>query len=402
MFRSLREKLLGKHDDRRLVRRYEDFLSKQFFSSLGITLIPREGTTDVYMTIGSGEELSISHLGDGMQTLIICLYPVFMEPEPALFFIEEPDTHLHPSMQRALLSALTSFPQHQFFLTTHSNHALDIAHDYDEVSIFRFTRNDAAQSAREQFRIESTDRANIALLQDLGARPSSVLLANTTIWVEGITDRLYLRMYMKKYLSRLPESSPDRRMLERLREDFHYSFVEYQGAGLDHWAFEDSTSSDNRIAAPSVCATALVIADGDVERLEDRVNRLRAELGERFILLNSKEVENLLPEELLRRVVAQRLGCEITEAAHIERSSYAKANVKLHEYLDAQMSAALKGKSFSLNGGLRRKTDFCREIVQLSESEDVTWTLPEDVVDLCKRIFAHICKHGMLSQSLEE
>ena len=36
-------------------------------------------------------------------------------------------------------------------------------------------------------------------MDSLGVRNSSVFLANSTIWIEGITDRLYLKKYMEVY-----------------------------------------------------------------------------------------------------------------------------------------------------------------------------------------------------------
>ena len=83
----------------------------------------------------------------------------------------------------------------------------------------------------------------VYLLKELGVQNSSVFLTNATIWVEGITDRLYLRAYMKKYLSELKRSdtSKDKEKFlkySQLKEDIHYSFVEYQINHSSHFTHE--------------------------------------------------------------------------------------------------------------------------------------------------------------------
>jgi len=124
-----------------------------------------EGNNDVvHIKIGDNEERPIYDLGDGMQSLIICTYPIVTETEPgSLFFLEEPDLCMHPSLQRTFLEVLKTYHRkmgHQFFITTHSNHLLDLLEDNELVSIFSFSEiadrsPDAAVSAQP-------DNANIS------------------------------------------------------------------------------------------------------------------------------------------------------------------------------------------------------------------------------------------------
>ena len=77
------------------------------------------------------------------------------------------------------------------------------------------------------------------ILKTLGVSPSSVFLANCTIWIEGITDRLYFVQYLKKYLEELKTTDEDKwKDYLRFIDGYHYAFVDYQGSNLEHWDFE--------------------------------------------------------------------------------------------------------------------------------------------------------------------
>jgi len=61
-----------------------------------------------------------------------------------------------------------------------------------------------------------------------------VFLTNCTIWIEGISDRIYIRKYLEIYQENLRDEEP------RFREDVHYSLAEYAGANLGHWLFAET------------------------------------------------------------------------------------------------------------------------------------------------------------------
>lgn len=140
----------------RLMR--EIFLQEKFYR-FKLSVTQEDGTTcgvnpiieeavsfargETELNLYGGEEYPIYQLGDGLQSLIICTYPIVTEQKPgSLFFIEEPDLGMHPSLQRSFVDVLKSYhlkKGHQFFLTTHSNHLLDLLEDDELVSIFSFS-----------------------------------------------------------------------------------------------------------------------------------------------------------------------------------------------------------------------------------------------------------------------
>jgi hypothetical protein len=286
-----------------------------------------------------------------MQSLIICTYPIVTETRRGcLFFLEEPDLCMHPSLQRTFLEVLKHYHRsmgHQFFLTTHSNHLLDLVDDPDLVSVLSFSEisgnnsttsnthepedSDQQASAPAKFRIRMANRQDRDLLNQLGVRPSATFLANATIWVEGISDVAYLRVYMEAFLHYLKHWGGEdwkatASQLSAYKEDNHYAFVEYNGSNLEHFDFsEDSdcreareadsaesggsangkaTNAKDHSARPrSLCAQAIVIADGDIQTKPDRLKKFRETLKNAFIVLPGKEVENLIPEHYVKQQV---------------------------------------------------------------------------------------------------
>lgn len=389
LYQTLKAKLLGEPEDRESVKEFENYLSRKFFGSQSITLIPREGDTTVYIKIGKDKQLAIYELGDGLQSLIICSFNIFMEKTPCLFFIEEPDICMHPSMQRAFLEMLLEHKQHQYFLTTHSNHLLDMTMDFDDISVFHFTK----KNETGDFQITATSTRDHNLLRDLGVRNSSVFLTNATIWVEGITDRLYLRAYMKKYCEELKENGNISKSeeLRKLLEDFHYTFVEYQGAPLTHWNFDSDGGDVKKINAAFLCANALLIADGDILGKGDREETFREMLGSKFVPLSVKEIENLLPVEILQQVVKDKFAEKSISLDSIEYDKYAKPTVKLGEYLDKKLKLPAGETIYKAESGtVKSKMAFCEKSIEAMSDSAINWKLTAELVQLCETIFKHI------------
>jgi len=394
LYQSLKEKLLGEPEERKLVKEFEDFLSVNFFESKPVTLIPKEKSPKVvHIKIGDEPQFPIYDLGDGLQNLIICTFNIFTESSRCLFFIEEPDMFMHPSMQRSFLQVLSQFDQHQYFITSHSNHFLDMTIDFANISVFHFSKHEDKQP---QFHIRPSSPRDRQILLDLGVRNSSVFITNATIWIEGITDRLYLKAYMKKYIDELKNSDPEKYSeLIKLKEDYHYSFVEYQGANLTHWSFDPDEDDEYKIRAKCICGHAFLIADGDIgSHLKgDRKAVYEEMLGESFYALEVKEIENLIPVEILQKVVKrfkkfQEYGGDINL---IKYQEYAKLEISIGEYLDKILTLPTEKTLFADRYGTLTsyyKGKFCDYAVEIMK--DSEWSLTEDLKVICQKIFDHI------------
>ena len=452
LYANLRRRLLARTQaERKTVRDYELFLSESFFPGQSVTLIPvEEGENDVvHIRIGDNDERPIYNLGDGMQSLIICTYPIVTETKPgSLFFLEEPDLCMHPSLQRTFLEVLKTYHRkmgHQFFITTHSNHLLDLIEDNELVSIFSFSEiadrapdpADSSQSdsdsnpepskPKPSFRIRPSNLRDRHTLLELGVRPSATYLANATIWVEGVSDCAYLRAYMEAFVHYLKHQGNGwgkalAQRLEQYKEDRHYAFVEYSGANLTHFSFEERESDNGQTetSVSDLCGKAIVIADGDIVEKGDRIAHFVDQLKERFICLPCKEIENLIPEELMKKQI--RLDHTPPQRGHVDEdaiknlnyAAYARSDEGLGKYLgdlgmikyngttgngggSGTLPATYKSRWRSVEKGIpaliRNQIDVVKNPVNSAESiqaDDLPDYLTQDLLWLCILLYIHI------------
>jgi hypothetical protein len=474
IYHDIQQRLLSpRQAERDSILTYQEFLSKHFFSGQPVTLTPalhrldgqgrRTSNNVVYLKIGDSEDRPIHDLGDGMQSLIICTYPIVTELTPgSLFFLEEPDLCMHPSLQRIFLSMLRDYHQsksHQFILTTHSNHLLDLLEKDPLVSIFSFSKAESTapeqatdqpnNQAKDFFRIRHSPPWDRRILSQLGVRPSATYLANATIWVEGTSDCSYLRAYMKGFTAYLELRGGERfkstaRQLACYKEDRHYAFVEYNGANLVHFNFEESEEADvngmpsTGLNAACLCSQALVIADGDIGGKADRVEVFAQQLNDRFIVLPVKEIENLIPEAALRDQVNEDRNRKKGDATSWPKT-FAKLRYKhysirigsqsnrmkagLGYQLDIRKFIGYKAKSGTLkqadkarwacqdHGIPRRLNEMIRKSsagvknTESLESPQLPPYLNQDVIWICLLIYEHVAKlnHDMdVYQKLSE
>lgn len=295
---------------------------------------------------------------------------------------------------------------HEFFIATHSNHILDLAESRDDVVI-----HSIHQMAPKEFEIREKSKHR-ELLFSLGVHASSVYLSNCTIWIEGITDRIYLQTYMKKYVQCIGNQVLKQKY-QSFMENLHYAFVEYQGAGITHWTFEEVTDkeyadgSNSKLKALKTCAHPFVIADGDIRSPQKATTReaLKRELGDQFFELDGKEIENLLPLKIVQ-IVAK----ELHQSKRIDKSKFP---VEVIESLTESYYTSPNGLGFHLDslwrndqendnqnrifaeqsGTLKDKMNFCKRATAYME-ENNDWELTTAATGLCKRIFDHITKHN--------
>ncbi|WP_435890558.1 ATP-dependent nuclease [Acinetobacter baumannii] len=413
LYEDLKIHLLGEPEQRDLIKDYEEKLSQYFFDNEPVSLIPKHDQDVVNIKIGKDKQFPISQLGDGLQQAIILTYGAFTKKDEIYsFFIEEPELHMHAGMVRQLMNFYLNETNHYYFFTTHSNHLLDMADESDQVIIQKFVKQPKSENPKEfEFKIYRCDRDR-DLLASLGVKPSSVYLANCTIWVEGITDRLYITKYMEKYLSELENSDLEQyKKYRRFMPNYHYTFVEYAGSNLTHWSFSDDYADhleDKGLSAKAVASEMLLIADGDIQGKADRVRILKSELNkENYYILECKETENTLPKSSIVRVAKvrfPRMKPETKKSYDIslidsitDENYFDHANYGIGKLIDSKIkkpSSTTKKTAFADGNGvgtIKYKLDFCREIIK-DFDENPDWQLTPKAKALCERIFKHIEK----------
>lgn len=382
LYEDVRKHLLNNVEHRKLIREFEIFIGDTFFKGASISLIPHHEDDSLWIGINDDEK-PIYHLGDGIQALIIMLYPLFKNRgKNMLFFIEEPETHLHPGMQRIFLEALQDprFSTFQYFITTHSNHFLDITLDMSNISIYTFKKKE------QSYYIENVSNADNNVLELIGVRNSSVFLSNCTIWVEGITDRLYIKKYLEVYQREVNDT--------KYLEDIHYSFVEYGGNNITHWSFLDAEGDEEqRINVERLCSKLFLITDSDGADDEnkqwktERFKLLKKNLGNRYYELKAREIENTLPKHIIKKYIQNReknndkLNFEAFDKGEHTKTllgNYIEDNVKHKKY---------KYKEKESSGTIGDKMKFCKRTTELIETRD---DLTNEAKVLCKKLVKFI------------
>lgn len=388
-YEELKDHLLSKREKRDIIKEFEDYLSDTFFEKR-VTLTPDQKTNLVRIEIGEDEKL-IHDLGDGIQQIIILTFRLFLNQNSNLLvFIEEPEIYLHPGLQRILVETLMDkrFPNFQYFITTHSNNLLDLTLDHQNISIYTFSRKETNHE-NPDFKIENVKSGDSRILDLLGVKNSSIFLANCTIWVEGITDRLYIKKYLDVYFKYL-QNNENRNYIE-YKEDLHYSFIEYHGSNITHWSFLDDVSEDPTMSVEKICNKIFLITDKDKtsdngdSKKDHRIKKLEECLGEHFHCLPVIEIENTLSEKVLKNVIANYERCDPhkLDFDHDFTEDHYKT-----EYLGAFINDKLKNRKRNYSSGsgtISDKGRFCRKALKFIETY-------EDMSDTAKKLCDKLIK----------
>ena len=209
------------------------------------------------------------------------------------------------------------FKNVQYFVTTHSNHFLDLINDYeyqDKISIYSVSILNGTKYVKQENDLSDT------VYNLLGTRPSSILLANKTLWVEGVSDRMYIRhglsLYQKEYN-------------KKISEYYDYAFVEYSGSNLDHYFKDDSEQVDLNIDALSNLKNVFLLADDDGIYINGkngnkrkRYDKAKKVLKNNFKTTDGIEIENYLSPNVLKAIFSSNIKIqELTDVADYKKES---------------------------------------------------------------------------------
>jgi hypothetical protein len=160
-------------------------------------------------------------------------------------------------------------------------------------------RNDGQKATIEKVTSLSS---HYKVLDDLDFRASDLLQANGIVWVEGPSDKVYLRYWI------------DQQSKKSLIEGLHYQILFYGGRLLSH--LEISTSQAERTELINILFTnrnAIILMDSDKDNEESKLNATKMRILEGAGAANvecwvtqGREIENYIP----KGVVASAMGIE--------------------------------------------------------------------------------------------
>lgn len=272
------------------------------------------GHWEIFLEEQGGQAVRLSESGSSLKSIFIILATLRLNPlventaslDGNIFCVEEPENNLHPSLLRRLLEFLAkrrNETSSALLITTHSSAAIDWATRREDASTYHVRRSRGVSSiseAREYLALRD-------LLQDLDIRASEILQANGVIWVEGPSDRLYIRRWI------------DIASGGALCEGVHYSIMFYGGKLLSHLSALPPTEAQQAISLLRLNRNLVTIIDSDRRWLKG--GRFRAEINEtkrRIIsesesigghvwLTEGKEIENYVSERIISKLTGRAL-----------------------------------------------------------------------------------------------
>lgn len=394
LYNEIKSMLLGDGSQREVIEKFQNFLKENFFSNYKeVQLIPNEEKKVLYVKIGN-DERAIYDWGDGTQQLIVILYSLYKHKDEIgkLFFIEEPEMYLHPGILRKFIEVINSdvFKNHQYFITTHSNIVLDTSADTNiKMSIFKFKKvNNIKNNCGKNFLIEQCNNGDVSLLNELGVRNSSVFLSNCSIWVEGITDRLYLKHYLKLYCKKYPDKKV-------YRENIDYTFIEYGGGNVVHFNFDEKIDDSNSINAKYINNKIFLIADNDNTKPRtkkaNRKEKYKGLLGNNFYELSAKEIENLITFETLKQILINQNEDKKEKICEVLSNKKQFSNKKLGKFIDELFPEGEIKKYAAESGTIKNKLEFCKDAINVMNDYD---KLSKEAKTLTKKIYEFISNNN--------
>ena len=135
----------------------------------------------------------LSEYGTGTGQVLAILYAVLASPEPRTIIIDEPQSYLHPGAAKKLIQILKEFPQHQYFIATHSAEIISAA---NPSTIVKLRYEDGKTQASTMNARDIKEQRS--LLAELGVSLSDVFGADRILWVEGPTEELCFPLILEK------------------------------------------------------------------------------------------------------------------------------------------------------------------------------------------------------------
>lgn len=136
---------------------------------------------------------SLSDCGTGTGQVLAILYAILASPESRPIIIDEPQSYLHPGAAKKLIQILKEFPQHQYFITTHSAQIISAANPSTIVKL----RLEGGETKASMMNARDIKEQR-SLLAELGVSLSDVFGADSILWVEGPTDELCFPLVLDK------------------------------------------------------------------------------------------------------------------------------------------------------------------------------------------------------------
>lgn len=286
---------------------------ENFYSEI-TTVKNRNGKKKSICLVEKGNRIRLNDMGSGVKTILFVLLVLLLGKKSAsksVFVFEELENNLHPEIQRRLFDYIYNYAianNSYIFITSHSNVSINCFYGKNNASIYHVYKNLNQHSVVEKVDCDKTKRY---ILDDLGFKASDLFQTNGIIWVEGPSDRVYV----KKWLEIL---YPD------LKENVDFSFLYYGGKNLSH--YKAGSSEENGLIDVLVTnRNAFIVMDHDEESANDELRSTKRRIidefqknGMGFWVTAGREIENYLMAEDINQIYC---GSSLNQVGDYERFS---------------------------------------------------------------------------------
>lgn len=264
---------------------------------------------EIFLQEEGKRRFPLSSSGSGLKTVILVLLNLLMAKNAnktsTIFCFEELENNLHPALQRRLFNYLYDFAVNEnskIILTSHSPVAINTFFGRPEASIYHVERKsgEGAKLRKVNFAEENLD-----VLEDLGIKASDILQTNGIVWVEGPSDRIYIKAWLEALYG------------NELKEGLHYQFLYYGGKLLSHYSAEETAEKINIMFTNPHSA---IVIDSDRKNENSDLNatkkRIRKEFNQRrmfYWITKGKEIENYLSLSCLKRTLKKAPSKQVGE-----------------------------------------------------------------------------------------
>lgn len=266
-----------------------------------------------------------------------------------IYIIDEPQSFLHPGAAKKLIEILKQFPQHQYFIATHSPTIINAANP-SKIIMLKYedceTKVSAinAKEAREQR----------SLLAEVGVSLSDVFGADNILWVEGPTEQICFPLILEK----LAEKSLLGTTILAVQD---VGRLDNKNASLIFDIY-DKLSGGSSLFPPAI---------GFLFDRENRSNNDDKELQKR-----SKKPVKLLPRRMYENYLlhSEAITAVINECDENREEKLTIEEVK--EWIDKN----------------KYELDYFPKDVKIQGISDNDWFCKVDGAKLLKELFAHFCE----------
>lgn len=349
----------------------ESIIEENFLNALNVIMKPdaefesirvqqvlynKQKLWEVFLQEKGLKRVPLSRTGSGLKTVVLVLLNLLVVPhldeykgKNIVYGFEELENNLHPALQRRLFEYIYDYIEDNgdiLFLTTHSHVAINAFYDKDKATIYHVIKDRVNAQIKS---IESyMDKA--AILDDLDVKASDIFQSNGIIWVEGPSDRVYIKRWLELFTPNEYEESKN------------YQFLYYGGRLLSQYSAKEETDLINIITTNR---NAIIVMDSDKKYRSQKINDTKKriidefeDLGMTYWVTKGKEIENYLPKQALETML------------NISIKNACKQYQLFPNYVEKYY------KNFS-----NKKVPFANEIKEFITKED-----SEQILDLKKQI----------------